>query len=187
MKLIKMLVVVAAGAVAVGCGSSDNTCTDAGCPDGGSLGGDAGGPDAALWGLSRGTNNYTITKVVTSAATDGCKLGPEALMNMTRPVTYDATTNIISVGDQKGTPAMASFGSGTVGANKATLMRDNTGGDTMCSWHQKDTSLLSLFDNDKFTLDVTEVEDMFGAGCTNPPPPTGGTCTSSFQLTFEKK
>jgi hypothetical protein len=79
-----------------------------------------GGPDAALWGLSRGTNNYTITKVVTSAATDGCKLGPEALMNMTRPVTYDATTNIISVGDQKGTPAMASFGSGTVGANKAT-------------------------------------------------------------------
>jgi len=37
-----------------------------------------------------------------------------------------------------------------------------------------------------FTLDVTENETMFAAGCTNPPPPAGGMCTSTFQLTFEK-
>jgi hypothetical protein len=139
-----------------------------------------------LWALSRGTNNYTITKVVTTPATDGCSLGVSALMNMTRPVTFDEATSTISVGAPLGTPAMPSFGSGKVGANMATLVRENTGGDSTCNWHQKDTSMLVLFANDKFTLDVTENETMFAAGCTNPPPPAGGMCTSTFQLTFEK-
>jgi hypothetical protein len=185
MKSIKMLALLAASVTAAGCGSDDNTCGDAACPDGAVTQADAGTDGPMLWALSRGTNNYTITKVVTSAATDGCGLGPQALMSMTRPVTFDEATSTISIGAQQGTPAMPSFGSGKVGANMATLMRENTGGDSMCNWHQKDVSMLVLFANDKFTLDVTETETMF-QGCTNPPPPTGGMCTSTFQLTFEK-
>jgi len=188
MKLIKMLVLVAAGATFAGCGSSDNTCTDAGCPDGAVIGNlDGGGPDVMYWALSRGTNNYNITKVVTTS--DGCMLGQAALMGMNRPVTYDEATTTISVGASQGTnPAQPSFGSGKIAGNMATLVRDNTGGDSTCNWKQVDNNVLTLFANDKFTVDVTETDSMFSAGCTgmNPPPPASGMCTSTYQLTFEK-
>jgi hypothetical protein len=188
MKSSKTILVLIASSALLGCGSSDNTCTDAGCPDGG-LGGnlDSSSDGLPLWGLSRDMNNYTVSKV--TVTNDGCMSGPNELMGMSIPAKYDATTNTFSLGKDFGTPAMPAFGSGSVGANMATLTRDNQAGDpAKCFWHQKDVSLMKLFDNDKFTLDVTETQDMFStAGCTGADaPPTGGTCTTTFQLTLAK-
>jgi hypothetical protein len=97
---------------------------------------------------------------------------------------------LFSLGKDFGTPAMPAFGSGKVDANKATLTRDNQAGVPApgCYWHQKDVSAMSLFDHDKFTVDVVEDEDMFSAGCTGADaPPAGGSCKTTFQLTLEKK
>jgi hypothetical protein len=185
MNLIKRFILIGAVAVA-GCGSDDSTCGDGGCPDSGALGADTGtaGDTAMQWGLSDMTNNFTITKV--QVTSDGCNLGPAVLMGMARPVTYNRTTATISIGDLKGTPPMPSWGTGMAAGNSATLTRDNTAGDgAACTWHQKDVSLLNLFNHDKFTLDVTEDEDTF-MGCTTPAPPASGKCTSVYQLTFEK-
>jgi hypothetical protein len=186
-----MLVVVAAGAFAVGCGSSDNTCSDAGCPDGGLSTLDTAplsdGP--MLWGLSRGTNNFTVTGI--SKIKDDCMIGVEKVVNMTLPVTYDEATMMISIGDVQGSPPGPSLGTGKVGANMATLTRDNKSGvaTAACFWDQKDVSMLVLFNHDKFTLDVTENESAFAPGCTGmtPPPPVTGKCTSTWQWTLEKK
>jgi hypothetical protein len=189
MKASKTILALLASSALLGCGSSDNTCTDAGCPDGGGSSADTGpsAPDGPmLWGLSRDMNNYKVTNV--TVMNDGCMLMPAALMGMAIPANYSATTNTFSLGKDFGTPAMPAFGSGTVGANMATLTRDNQAGDpTKCYWHQKDVSMMKLFDHDKFTLDVTETEDMFSAaGCTGmDAPPAGGMCTSTFQLTLE--
>jgi hypothetical protein len=154
----------------------------------GSMGGpDAGTSDASmLWGLSRGTNSYTVTAVAT--VSDGCMLGVEALRGMTLPVTYDEATQLISIGNIKGSPPMPSLGSGKVSENRATLVRDNQSGDPgSCYWHQKDVGFLELVYHDKFTVDVVEDEDMFAAGCTGADaPPPGGKCTSSFRLTLQK-
>jgi hypothetical protein len=189
MQLIKqMLVVVVAGAAAIGCGSDDNTCGDGGCPatyDGG-LTGDGGG--TMLWGLSRGTNLYTVT-AASAGASDGCMLaaGLASLVNMKREVTYDETTMIIGVGDKKGTPAVPSFGTGKVSNNMATLTRDNQAGPSAtCYWHQTNMGTLTLFAHDKFTVTTTETQNMFAAGCTGADaPPAGGMCTSTYTVTFE--
>jgi hypothetical protein len=180
------MLMLAVAAAAAGCGSSESSCPDGGCLDSAvTSGADAGSDGPALWGLSRGTNSYTITKV--TIGNDGCMLGPDALMGMTRPVTYDEATNTISVGDQKGAPPAPSLGSGHVGANVATLSRDNNAGDAMgCYWHQTDAGSLMLFDNDKFTLDVTETDNMYSAACMAADKPGGESCTSTFQLTFVK-
>jgi hypothetical protein len=188
MRVLKTIFILAtAGAAAMGCGSSDNTCTDAGCPDGSVTTDDAGASDASsqmLWGLTRGTTMYTVTSVTAPAASDGCMLGPSALMGMDIPASYDETTNTFSFGKAQGTPAMPAFGAGKIGANMATLTRTNTAGEAMgCYWTQMDTSLMKLTNHDTFTLDVTEVENAFAPACTGADaPPAGGTCTSSFQL-----
>jgi hypothetical protein len=190
MRVIKqMLVVVAAGAVAMGCGSDDNECGDAGCPDGSAyLDGGSTGDGPMLWGLTRGTNDYTVTKAMASGS-DGCMLaaGLASLVGMKRPVTYDQSTQMIGVGDLKGTPPTPSFGTGKVSNNMATLMRDNQAGPSAtCYWHQVNTGTLTLFNHDKFTVDTTETQNMFAAGCTGADaPPAGGTCTSTYSVTFE--
>ena len=187
-----LLIVTAAGALAVGCGSSDDTCGDAGCPDGSASAGDTAAPATdgpMLWGLSRDKNNFTVTAIAN--VNDGCMLNVAGLVGKTLPVTYDATTMMVSIGDPQGSPVMPSLGSGKVDANMATLTRENDSGTAgaACTWHQKDVSMLKLVFHDKFTLDVTEDETMFAAVCTGmtPPPPTGGKCTSTWQWTFEKK
>ena len=185
MKRIAFFVV--AGVMAgLGCSSSDSVCSEAGCASPS----DAARPDTAsdgatLWGLSRGTNNYNITAVANVA--DGCDLGVAAAVGSAPlPVTYNDVTNVISIGKTVGSPAGPSLGSGMVGANMAVLTREYAGGDVAgCTWHQKDTSTLVLFDNDKFTLMVKEDESAF-VSCTNPPPPAGGTCTSTWTWTLAK-
>jgi len=94
----------------------------------------------------------------------------------------------LSIGDQKGSPAEASLGTGNVNGTMATLMRDNMVTDSTtatCTWHQTDTSVLTLTANDTFNLAVTEVENTFSAGC-GTTTPTGGTCTSTFTLSMTK-
>jgi hypothetical protein len=188
MRALKSIFILAvAGAAAVGCGSSDdNTCGDAVCPDSAAPGPDGGTGDAGpmLWGLTRGATMYTVVGV--TPGTDGCMLGASALMGMDIPATYDETTNTFAFGKLQGTPAQPAFGSGMPGANKATLIRNNQAGEaTGCYWTQMDTSLMNLTNHDTFTLDVTEVENMFAAACTGASaPPTGGTCTTTFQLSL---
>jgi hypothetical protein len=189
MRLFKQtLVLLTVGVAAVGCGSSESTCPDGGCADAAVAGGDTAvtGDGPMLWGLSRGMNDFSITAVAN--VKDDCMLGVTGLVGMSLPVSYDETTMMISIGTLQGSPPGPSLGSGKVGANMATLTRDNLSGTAgaMCTWHQKDTATLKLFDHDKFTLDVVEDEDMF-MNCTSPPPPTGNKCTSTWQWTFQKK
>jgi hypothetical protein len=144
---------------------------------------DAGaGPDALmLWGLSRGINRAYTVKAV-SNVDDGCQLGVETLVNMTLPVSYDETTQTISIGSIMGSPPAPSLGSGRVSANVATLVRDNNVLAGNCSFHIRDVSKLQLFFHDQFTLDVTEDESFFSAGCTDVP--AGGKCTSRWRWTM---
>jgi hypothetical protein len=173
----------AACALLFGACSSNSACGDADCTDGGITGTDSGSDASGLF-LSRGMNNYTVTGVANG--NDGCMLQPDMLLNSTFPVNFVEATQTLSVGNDKGAPAMPSFGSGVVGTT-GTLTRDNmVTDDTMtgCSWHQTDTSVFMLVGGDIFTLDVTEVEDMFnGCGTTAP---TGGMCTSTFTITLAK-
>jgi hypothetical protein len=206
MKLLKqMLFLAAAGTIAAGCGDSDNSCTDAGCPDGATALRDGGADVAApiadgpmLWGLTRSVagdggglapNQYTITGIAN--VKDDCAIGVAGLVGKTLPVIYEESTMTISIGDVQGSPPGPSLGSGKVAANMATLTRDNLSGlaTAACYWHQKDVSKLTLTNHDKFTLDVTEDEDTFAPGCatTTPPPPAGGKCTSTWQWTLEIK
>lgn len=172
-----------AAAASIGCGSSDETCGDAGCPD--SAASTTDGPK--LWGLSRGTNGFKITAV--SGVTDGCMKGVSDLATLNTvpfPVTYTEATTIVSIGDLKGTPAQPSLGSGPVAGGMATLVRDNRTGDATaaCVWSQKDTGQFTLIGDDMFTLTVTETQSMFTAGCTDVP--AGGTCTSTWTWTMAK-
>src|SRR4051812_25898286 len=112
MSLFKnMLIVVAAGTVAAGCGSDDNKCGDASCPDSSVVLGDAAasaGDGPMLWGLTSGTNNFTVTAV--SNVNDGCMLGVAGLVNKTLPVNY--TGGMVSIGELQGSPPQASLGTG---------------------------------------------------------------------------
>jgi hypothetical protein len=128
--------------------------------------------------LSRGMNNYVVTQV--SGVTDGCAINPNSLKNMTLPVNFVESTQMLSVGTPNGTPLQASLGTGVVGTT-GTLNRENDTTDgTTCVWHQKNVSNFTLTGGDVFTLEVTETESAFTAPCAAPMP----TCTSLYTLTF---
>jgi hypothetical protein len=183
--------VLAAAFLAAGCGSSDDTNGDGGVtvPDGGFA---ADGP--ALFGLSRGTNDFTFDNVVT-VGTDGCGIDP--MMDVSKmsvvSVTYDMGSQVVSIGRLVGTPMAAVFGSGKVAAteaNKATLTRDNVvalEGMLACTWAESVTAQFELIDNDKFTLAVTFKDSKFDAKCSAGTIPTGGMCTSTWTWTLSKK
>jgi hypothetical protein len=176
-KITKTLCLLAAVGMWQGCSSSSDDA-DGGKKDGG----DGGSSDGPVLGLSRGTNTYQVTAV--SGVTDNCEILPNELMGMSFPATFTESTQILSVGSDKGAPPMPSFGSGVVGVT-GTLMRENdaTNG-AGCSWHQVDTSEFTLIGNDVFTLNVTEVESAFN-GCTGDLPAMNP-CTTTFTATFSK-
>jgi hypothetical protein len=191
MKTTKLLVIFSAmglGLAGVGCDSTSG-CTDAGvCPDlgagGGSSGhggttgaGGAGGAAAPLYGVTEGTYCFDITGG--TVASDGCGFTPAAEIGSRKPVTYNATTGIISVG------RMGSLGAGPIDKNQGTLTRDGDTADEMmptCTWHQTDTSLLQLTATNTFTVSVTETESNFALACV--PPPPSDPCTSTFSYTM---
>src|SRR5687768_10744669 len=155
MKLTKMMIGLAAlGALAAGCGDSDDACGDAGCPDGSLSGPDGGSTgDAPMqWGLTSGTNEFNITGV--SKVEDGCGIGPAVFVGMSRPVTYTPTPApaTVSIGALTGSPPQPSLGQGTIAGNMATLMRMNREGEAnaTCFWTQTTTGIFTLINHDEF-------------------------------------
>jgi hypothetical protein len=185
----KMLVLAAASTVALGCGDTDSECGDGGCPDGSVTTSDAiATSDTAMqWGLSPGTNDFNVTSVA-KIETDGCGIGPAALVGMSRPVTYSmATPATVSIGTMTGSPPQPSLGSGPIAGNMATLSRNNREGEAnaTCFWTQKIDGILTLINHDEFTYDVTLTQSGIAAACS--PKPATDPCTSKWQWTFKKK
>jgi hypothetical protein len=172
----RLLLTAAASAVAFGCGSSTATYGDGGFVEAGD------GP--RLWGLSRGQTMFVVTSI--SGVDDGCLVNPATRVSVTPlPVEYVEATHVLSIGLADGTPPLPAFGSGPVAGNLGVLTRDNDTGDGLaCTWHQRDVAMFALFDNDRFTLAVTEDRTRFATTCQLLPP--GGTCTSSWTWTAEK-
>jgi hypothetical protein len=189
-KISGLVLAASCTAMMLGCSSSDTACGDGGCLDAGLFYDTLPASDAAVsWGLSRGASKFKITSV--KDVVDPCMTAPGMVINDDIDVNYNDTTMTVAVGKNVGTPAMAFFGSGVVGANKATLTRENdtgVGGTSTCTWHEKDVSTFELYFHDKFTLAVKQDQSNFSAGCKNevPPPPASGKCTSTWTWSIEK-
>jgi len=177
-KFAKTLCLLAAAGLWQGCSSSSDD-TDGGKKDGAA---DGGGSDTSGLFLSRGMNFYKITAV--TGVMDGCDVGADSFVNEVLPVNYVMDTQILSVGNPKGAPVAPSLGSGVIGVT-GTLSRDNMTTDGTCTWHAVVTSDFTLTGGDVFTLEVSEMQSTFTAGC---PPAliTAGTCTTTYTATFEK-
>jgi hypothetical protein len=192
MKTTLALMIAAVVGVAAGCGNSDSGCGDGGCldssvnpyPDGGSA---YDGPTP--YALTRGTTSFKISGV-SAVTSDTCGFKPGEVVGDMLTVTYDETTQTVTIGKPVGTPATPFFGSGKVAAttvNTATLMRENdTGTGTGCTWHEKVTSTFQLYANDKFTLTPVLTDSNYSATCTATDKPGGATCMSTWTWTIEK-
>jgi hypothetical protein len=179
LKMIKTVTVFAAvglGLTVAGC-DSGSSCADGGVCDGG-IGGGKGGASGGLggaggstppFGLTGGTYCFDVTGV--SGIVDGCDIKPGAISQL--PVTYTVTTGVVAVGKE------GSIGQGIVANNMGTLLRDgNTSDGAVCTWHQMDTSSLTMTADNAFTVSVSETESTFAAACV--PPPPSDPCTSSW-------
>jgi len=136
-------------------------------------------PDAStgptLYPLSTGTYCYDVTGV--SGVVDGCGITPGDAVGSAYPGTYDQTAQTFTLGNQ------GSLGVGTLSNNTGTLLRDGTTSDSSapsCTWHQTDTTTLTMTDQNMFTVSVVETEDTFAAACV----PAGTPCTSSWTWTM---
>lgn len=182
LKTIRNLTVFAAvglGVALAGC-DSGSSCADGGVCDGG-LGGGLGGSSGGLGGaggtvapfsLTGGTYCFDVTG--TTGIVDGCGITPGAITQL--PVTY--TDGVVAVGRQ------GSVGQGALGNNNmASLMRVGDPNDgTACTWHQTDTSMMTLTANNEFMISVSETESAFAAVCA---PPPSDPCTSSWTWTMK--
>jgi len=177
-KIAKTLCLLAVAGLWQGCSSSSDD-GDGGKKDGAA---DGGAGDTSGVFLSRGMNFYKITAV--TGVTDNCEVEASTFVDQVLPVNYDNATQTLGVGNPKGAPAAPSLGSGTIGVT-GTLTRDNTTSDGTCTWHAVVTSDFTLTGGDIFTLDVSEMQSMFTAGC---PAAliTAGMCTTTYTATFEK-
>ena len=156
-----------AGFAAVGCSSTTTTDLDASTyvyPD------TATGP--TLYGLSDGTYCYDITAV--SAVSDGCALGVAGLVGSAAlPGTYTVSAGQFTLGTE------GSLGTGLISQNMGTLSRDGNTSDPSapgCTWHQKDTTYLTMVGQNQFYVTVTENQDSITAACGAP----AATCTSTW-------
>jgi hypothetical protein len=170
---MKMLLRIGVPALAIaalaslGCGSN-TTDADAGYTYDATTG-------PTIYPMSDGTWCFDITGV--SAVSDGCGLDVASLVGKALPGTYVATSGQFTLGTE------GSLGTGLINANQATLLRKGDPSDGAgCSWHQEDTSNLTMTGQNMFTVQVTETENNFSAACT--PIPTGGTCTSTWIWTM---
>jgi hypothetical protein len=167
------LVLVSAAAL-VSC-SGASSSGDAG--DSGAAGSDGG---VTLFGLSKGTSCFDIVSIQ-GTPNDDCDLMVAAQVGKALPVNYDDATAILKVGTD------GSLGGGVISFNAGTLTRtDGVVSAGTCTWHQKDTSTVTVTATNEFTISVTEDESMFAAACTDPPPPTGGMCTSTWTWKMKK-
>jgi hypothetical protein len=167
------------GVAFLGCGGDDdNNGTDAGRADGGSKSDAA----ATIFGISD-TGCYVVQDV--TIVSDGCEFAPDLVKGKSVPGSYVRSTGTLSLGKQVGSPVQPSLGSGQVLNNAGQLSRNNTASDGACTWNEVVTGDVSVTANDTFTISFTDTQRTF-QGCTNPPPPTGGTCTSTWVWTLKR-
>ena len=162
---------------AVGCSSTTTTDLDASAyvyPD--------TGTGLTLYALSEGTYCYDITGV--SGVVDGCGTGAAGLVGTAALTgTYVALSGNFTLGTD------GSLGNGDISQNTGNLVRNGNTSDSSlptCTWHQTDTTLLTMTGQNMFTVSVTETQDTFAAACaaSSPPPPAAGTCTSTWTWTM---
>lgn len=164
------LVGVLAGA---GCGSS-SLLNDGGTGTGG------GDGAVTLYGLTTGDSCFDITAV--SNVTDGCMLSVGSLVGQALLVNYVMSTATLTVGTD------GSLGAGQIAFNMGTLMRDGNTSDSsmpLCTWHQTDTSNVTVTATNEFDISVTEVENTFSTACATTAP-AGGSCTSTWTWHMKK-
>ena len=136
-------------------------------------------PDAStgpvLYPLSAGTYCYDVTAV--SGVVDGCDIGVKDLVGTALPGTYDSGAGTFTLGNS------GSLGIGAISNNSGTLLRDGTTSDASapsCTWHQTDTTTITMTDQNMFTASVVETQDTFAAACV----PAGTACVSSWTWTM---
>jgi hypothetical protein len=173
---------------AVGCGSSGDTndgqVTDSAVTDAG----DAG---PTLYGISEGDSCFEIV-TVEPGSSDGCNIG------VADPVTgpngglvgASILVNYVRVPSATLTVGKSgALGAGTITYNMGTLTRENNPaleGTPACTWHQKDTSTITVTATNEFNLAGVEVQDMFATACAATDVPPGGMCTSSWTWHMKK-
>jgi hypothetical protein len=191
MKLAKLGLGLALGLVAAGCGSSDNTCGDAGCPDGSSaLPDGSGNRDASGFTLSNGKYKATM---IADPITDGCMINPKLLVdmntNMDTWIPVEISGGIMKVGNPKGEPPAASLGEGpyvTTGETfKLTRMNHfKVEAPSTCEYDQEVTSTITLDGNDTFGLGVVEKQTNRKMCAT--PAGVGDSCASTWSWRMVK-
>jgi len=161
------------GVFAFGCSSSSSS-------DDASTAQDAGSDGPALFAITAGNSCFDVVSIQ-PGSNDGCMLGVADTVANGGPVgggllvNYDNNTGILTVGTD------GHEGGGPIAFNMGTLTRDNTATDPMmatCTWHQTDTSDVTITATNEFDISVTEVENMFATACSFKP--AGGTCTSTW-------
>jgi len=171
---------------AIGCSSSS------GGADGGDASGTGGTGGAAPYGLTPGDTCFDIISVQ-MGSTDDCGIGvadtfdPVAMTGLVGAallVHYDMPTATVTIGKS------GSLGAGQVTFNHGTLTRDNNpmlAGKPACTWHQKDTSNITVTNTNEFDLAATETQDMFSSGCAaGDKPNAAGMCTSTWTWHMKK-
>jgi len=133
------------------------------------------------------THLYQITAV--TVGTDGCDVGASDFKDAKIPVDYTVATQTLAVGNPQGKEGdlQPSLGKGRIGC-KGTLVRQNQVAAPLpskCAWNADVSSKFSLIGVDTFTLDVTEKQSDFTTDCTADEAPTGGSCMSTYMLTFK--
>jgi hypothetical protein len=167
-------VLLVGAATFVGC-SADSSSNDGGDAASG-LGAD-GNTIVPGFMLKKGASCFDIL-TIEEPTTDGCDLGVAGLVQMALPVNYNFDTGVLEVGTD------GSLGGGQPSFNTGTLVREGDTMDGACKWHESVTSMVTITGDNAFTISVNRKQSMF-MSCTNPPPPTGGTCTSIWTWTMK--
>jgi hypothetical protein len=165
--------------VSLACSSSSD-CADSGtCTSDGGTGGAASGNGGTgggngFFAITPGTYCFDIVSMA-DGANDGCGIEVAKQVGTAIPVNYDNMSGMLIVGNN------GSLGTGTIGSNMGTLMSDKMPTDPMmatCSWHEVDSTVVTVTAENQFTVSVNEVESEFASVCSDIP--TGGTCTSTW-------
>jgi hypothetical protein len=189
MKLTRLAFGLVLGLAAAGCGSDDNTCGDAACPDSavGTPDGGATGDTAPLGMITSGLYKATAA-VITD---DGCKINPMDLVDkntmMAAWLPVEVTTTTMSVGNPKGTPPTPSLGTGPFGGATFTLKRMNhvkLDAPSMCEYDADVTSTITNDAINSFGIGVVE-KQMNRMNCMEPAG-VGASCASTFSLRMVK-
>jgi hypothetical protein len=138
--------------------------------------------DVTLFFITPGDSCYEVVSVA-NGFQDGCDFGVgdtvanQGLVGASIPFNYDNSAYTIKVGTD------GALGGGAIAFNMATLLRDGNTTDTAaptCMWHEHVDANVTFTAQDEFNISASRTQSAFSAGCTSPPPPTGGTCTSTW-------